>query len=313
MVLDSKTPKEIGAACLASTAVPLSLNWCDVIKTRMQGSPAPGSIATAYAGGFRSTASRILAEEGFLSLYATALPASLMRECLAIGTRIGAYPAVRDVMSSLSQGQSGGNAAVSSKLSSAVVLGVVSGLLASPCDLVRIRLQSEAGLSDAHGTLTTGLRAGLPRTFKHSPHAFASLVSSDGILGLWRGAGVNVLRSVCTTVGTVPVYEHTKHLAKSNLGVADSPALHFGAGFVAGVVGTTATAPADIVRTRIMAEGKSGVGVVGAVTSIAKDYGPLGFFRGWVPAYCRLGPLFLCMPALIEQVRKHVFGLDYIK
>ena len=37
---------------------------------------------------------------------------------------------------------------------------------------------------------------------------------------------------------------HTKHLAKSQLGVADSPALHVAAGVVAGLVGTTVTAPA---------------------------------------------------------------------
>ena len=58
---------------------------------------------------------------------------------------------------------------------------------------------------------------------------------------------------------------------------------------------------------------------------IARDGGVLGFFRGWLPAYMRaaelkvyltlssqVGPLFLLMPALVEQVRRRVFGLDYI-
>ena len=34
---------------------------------------------------------------------------------------------------------------------------------------------------------------------------------------------------------------------------------------------------------------------------------------GWVPAYVRIGPLFVGMPALVEQVRKRCFGLSYIE
>ena len=60
----SKPMKEIGAAMVAATAVPTALNWTDVIKTRMQGMPAPGCTAAPYNGGFLGTAQRILAEEG---------------------------------------------------------------------------------------------------------------------------------------------------------------------------------------------------------------------------------------------------------
>jgi len=137
-------------------------------------------------------------------------------------------------------------------------------------------------------------------------------MGDGGALGIFHGSGVNVARSMCMTVGTVPVYEHSKHLAKTHLEVKDSPALHFGAGIVAGLVGTTVTAPADVVRTRIMQTGPSGVGILGAMRDIMGDYGIRGFMRGWVPAYMRVGPLFLGMPALVEQVRKRVFGLDYI-
>ncbi|CAJ1446611.1 unnamed protein product, partial [Effrenium voratum] len=69
------------------------------------------------------------------------------------------------------------------------------------------------------------------------------VVLADGLPCLFRGSGVNVVRSICMTVGTVPVYEHTKHVAKSSFGLADGPSLHLGAGLVAGVVGTTVAAP----------------------------------------------------------------------
>eukprot|EP00931_Biecheleriopsis_adriatica_P102159 TRINITY_DN77174_c0_g1_i1.p1 TRINITY_DN77174_c0_g1~~TRINITY_DN77174_c0_g1_i1.p1 ORF type:complete len:321 (-),score=44.35 TRINITY_DN77174_c0_g1_i1:42-938(-) len=297
---------------VAATAVPLSLNWTDVVKTRMQGVPVAGCSVAPYSGGFLSIGQRILAEEGLWVLWSTGMLASLGRECTVIGTRIGAYPAVRDSLSFLGKGKAGGEAGLGSKFSAGVILGGLSGLLASPFDLVRIRVQAEAGRCDANGILSTGLRAGFPREIHGTVSGFGA-VMRDGALGMFRGSGVNVVRSVCMTVGTVPVYEHTKHLAKSQLGLADSPSLHLGAGVVAGLVGTTVTAPADVMRTRVMQEGRGGIGMGGAALAIAKESGPLGFLRGWVPAYMRVGPLFLLMPALVEQVRRRLFGLDYIE
>mmetsp|Transcript_1695 Transcript_1695/g.2889 ORF Transcript_1695/g.2889 Transcript_1695/m.2889 type:complete len:310 (-) Transcript_1695:79-1008(-) len=306
----SRPVKEVAAAMVAATAVPTALNWTDVIKTRMQGVAASGCTAAPYNGGFRGTAQRIFAEEGLLALWSTGMLASLGRECTVVGTRIGAYPAVRDAMSFLAKGKGGGDAGLGSKFSAGVVLGALSGLLASPFDLVRIRVQAEAGLV-SNGLLTTGLRAGHPCRITGSVSGFRLLLQ-DGVLSIFRGSGVNVVRSICMTVGTVPVYEHTKHLAKTQTGLADGPLLHFGAGMVAGIVGTSVTAPADMIRTRVMQEGKGGASMFGAALAVARETGPLGFFRGWLPAYMRVGPLFLLMPALVEQVRRRLFGLDYI-
>ena len=45
------------------------------------------------------------------------------------------------------------------------------------------------------------------------------------------------------TPRSYPATRHTKHLAKTQTGLADGPLLHFGAGMVAGIVGTSVTAP----------------------------------------------------------------------
>eukprot|EP00434_Breviolum_minutum_P045753 symbB.v1.2.041088.t1/scaffold7811.1/size10918/1 len=201
----SKPAKEIGAAMVAATAVPTALNWTDVIKTRMQGVPAPGCTAAPYSGGFLGTAQRILAEEGLFSLWSTGMLASLGRECTVVGTRIGAYPAVRDAMSFLAKGKGGGDAGLGSKFSAGVVLGALSGLLASPFDLVRIRVQAEAGLI-SNGLLTTGLRAGHACRITNSASGFR-LVLQDGVLSIFRGSGVNVVGTSgeCIQVGQCDV------------------------------------------------------------------------------------------------------------
>eukprot|EP00928_Gymnodinium_smaydae_P071361 TRINITY_DN54977_c0_g1_i1.p1 TRINITY_DN54977_c0_g1~~TRINITY_DN54977_c0_g1_i1.p1 ORF type:complete len:326 (-),score=26.25 TRINITY_DN54977_c0_g1_i1:434-1330(-) len=296
---------------VAATVVPMVLNWTDYIKTRMQGVPCVGCNVLPYAGGFVATGRRMLIEEGVIALWSTGMLASLGRECTTIGVRMGAYPAVRDAIASLSSGKKGGEAGLGNKFTAGVVLGALSGFLATPFDFVRIRVQAEAGVVDGNNILTTGLRAGLPQRVRGTVHAFSKTIE-EGFSSLFRGSGVNVTRSICMTVGTVPVYEHCKHVAKHNFDVQESPSLHLGAGMVAGLVGTTVTAPADVIRTRIMQDGKGGVGFFGALVAICREQGARGFFRGWVPAYMRVGPLFLGMPALVEQVRKRLFGLEYI-
>lgn len=307
-----KGAREIGAACVASTASPLCLNWTDLVKTRMQGIPAKGSITQPYIGGFTTVARRILAEEGVFFLWTTALPVSLLREGLAVGSRIGAYPMVRDAVSSVSGGgQGSASTGLATKLGTGVLLGAVSGILTTPCDLVRIRFQYESGKVHAQtNELLTGFRAGLQRQLYSSPGGFL-FVARGGLMNLFHGVGVNVVRSVCTTVSTMPVYDQTKHLAKTYYDAHDGPLLHFGAGIVCGLSGTTFTAPSDIIRTRIMAS--TGESVLGAVRGVWREQGLRGFFRGWLPAYMRLGPLFLCMPALVEQSRSRIFGLGYMK
>lgn len=281
----------------------------------MQSQPAAGSTSIAYSSNVVTAARRLLAEEGFRKLWMTGMPASMLREGATQIFRLGSYPLVRDIISRGMGGDAGGEASVGAKLSAGLLGGAASGVAASPFDLARIRLQSEAGRLSADGSrLVSGLRTDLPPRPTSTAGTLAVIVREGAGYGaLWRGAGVNALRAAILNAGTVPVYEHTKHLAKRHLGAADAPSLHLAAGFSAGLVGTTVAAPADMVRTRMMtAAVPSGAGVVAAVTAIWREAGLRGFLRGWWPAYLRLGPILFFYPALVEQVRTRAFGLGPI-
>ena len=82
-------------------------------------------------------------------------------------------------------------AGLGSKFSAGVVLGALSGLLATPFDLVRIRVQAEAGLKSDSGILLTGLRAGEQQRISGTLSGF-QVVLQDGLRGIFRGSGVNV-------------------------------------------------------------------------------------------------------------------------
>ena len=304
---------EVAAAVSSSSSIPLATNFLDHIKTRIQSRPAVGSTSQAYSPHLLIAARRLLREEGVLSLYLTGMSASITREAATQVFRLGGYPFLRDILSRTLGGDGGGEAAVTAKLAAGLLGGAASGVAASPFDLARIRLQAEAGrYCEATGLLQTGLRAGLPpRATSMVGTLVLAVREGGGAAALSHGMSVNALRAATINVATVPVYEHTKHLAKKHLGVADTPSLHLGSGIVAGLVGTTAAAPVDVVRTRLMTAPR-GASHADAVLGIWRDAGLRGFLRGWWPAYMRLGPVLLFYPALVEQVRIRVFGLGPI-
>ena len=323
--------KDIGSALVASSSIPLFTNWADNAKTRVQAAPAAGSTCLPYRHGLAATARRIASEEGALALFTTGISASLAREAVTQVTRVGLYVQMRDALSIAMGGRGGGEAAVSIKMLTGLSLGALSALCASPLDLVRVRLQAEAGRISADGSkLETGLRAGLPpRLTGGLIDCIRDEVRARGMATLWRGVEVNVIRGAVIHCSTIVVYEHTKHVAKTRFQFRDAPSLHLFAGLIAGFIGTTVSMPLDVVRTRIYqvaAAAKTGSSssslatsssatatAAEAVMAIAREGGPFGFFRGWTAAYVRLGPILVFYPALLEQVRKRVFGIGYLE
>ena len=96
-------------------------------------------------------------------------------------------------------------AGLGSKFSAGVVLGALSGLLATPFDLVRIRVQAEAGLKSDKGILLTGLRAGEQQRISGTVSGF-QVVLKDGVLSIFRGSGVNVAPFWNTSCHEAPRY-----------------------------------------------------------------------------------------------------------
>lgn len=83
----------------------------------------------------------------------------------------------------------------------------------------------------------------------------------------------------------------------------DDPRLHFISSLAAGAIATTLTQPLDVLKTRSM-NAKPGEfsGLWAIVTHTAK-LGPMGFFKGYVPAFVRLGPHTVITFILLEQMR----------
>lgn len=82
---------------------------------------------------------------------------------------------------------------------------------------------------------------------------------------------------------------------------------HFFTSFISGGVATLCTQPLDVMKTRLM-NAKPGhySGLIDVAKDIAK-VGPFGFFKGFLPAFARIGPHTILTFLMMEQLRLH-FG-----
>jgi len=115
-------------------------------------------------------------------------------------------------------------------------------------------------------------------------------------------------------VGELTTYDVVKSEMKSRkLFDEESPMLHVTASLITGVVATTVAAPFDIIKTRTMADGANGAKYKGAfdcVSQLIRKEGFWALYKGWWPAYFRLGPHALIQFPILEQLRLAV-GLDH--
>lgn len=151
----------------------------------------------------------------------------------------------------------------------------------------------------------------LRRNYHHVIDGMMTVIRYEGYRALFSGTTMATSRAVLMTIGQLSMYDQFKHLllTKSPEGVLkDDTVTHLIASLMAGTTATTLTQPLDVVKTRLMNETTGHYkGALDVAKSIMRDYGPIGFFRGFVPAFIRLAPHTMLTFVFLEELRKH-FG-----
>lgn len=298
-------------ACSYTRPRPRPATQSDVVKVRLQTQSAGGG-PILYRG-FLHGARRIMQEEGVLALWRHGLAASVLRELVYSSLRMGLYPTMKSIFAPGRQGDVG----LSAKIAAGMCTGALGSALATPTDLVKIAQQAEAGrVCASTGRLTTGLHAGEVPKFPTVLGAFRTVYAEGGLRGLYRGVTATTGRAALLTAGQLASYDHTKHVLRQYDVLQEGAALHTAAALVAGLAATTAAAPADLVKSRIMADRSSGgsgryAGTLDCIVQTVRAEGPLGLFRGWTASYLRLGPHFVVSLPLLEHLRA-AFGVGYM-
>lgn len=112
-------------------------------------------------------------------------------------------------------------------------------------------------------------------------------------------------RGVLVTIGHLAFYDEIKYQLIATEYFKDNLLTHFTSSIGAAIAATLITMPMDVLKTRLM-NAKPGEysGILHCAQDIAK-FGPRGFFKGFTPAFVRMGPQTVLMFVFLEQLKKH--------
>lgn len=276
---DQSLLKQFLASGIAQGSATACTHPLDTVKVRLQLHPAesPGMLSTAGA---------VTRQEGIGALY-RGVHAAVARSFLVGAVRLGTYPTIKSAFGA----EAGKDVGFGTKVASGSTAGILAALAGTPSDLIKTRMQ-----------------------MKGSRHAEASqaevathIVKRTGLAGLWKGALPSAARTGIFTAAQVGVYDESKHRFMKTFGTGSKDVVtQFGASLISGLVTTTAVAPADIIKTRMFADGH---GLVHTARGVAAKEGLRGFFKGWLPSYVRIGPQTTLSFLVLEALRS-AFGLQ---
>lgn len=271
---------------LASAGAACCTHPLDLLKVHLQ-TQQEGKLSIIRLTG------HIIKEQGVLALY-NGLSASLCRQLSYSTTRFGIYEVAKQTVA-----PHGEEVSFPMRVAMAAAAGAAGGFIGTPADMVNVRMQNDIKLPPEKR-----------RNYKHAFDGLFRVYREEGFKRLFSGASTATSRAVLMTVGQLSFYDQVKVMLLGTGYFEDNMTTHFLSSLTAGAVATTLTQPLDVLKTRAMnakpGEFKS---MMDLILYTAK-LGPLGFFKGYVPAFVRLAPHTILTFIFLEQLRQN-FGFVY--
>jgi Mitochondrial carrier protein len=281
------------SACIAETST-FPIDFC---KTRLQlqnelGKTMTGEVATKQLG-MVSTFSHIYKTEGLFAMY-NGLPAAALRQAVYGGLGIGLYVPVRALVIGDMDPK---DAPVYKRILAGMITGGVGQAIASPTDVVKVRLQADGRLR----------LLGQPTRYNGTIDAFSKIWREEGLSGYYKGLGPSVQRAAIINGCGIASYDHTKQIVLKLTGKTEGLVPQVVGALVSGLVSAGVSTPFDVVKTRIMNQAKGAnlyKGPIDCAVKTVKAEGIFALYKGFTPAYMRLGPWQLVFFVTFEQVNK---------
>jgi len=238
-------------------------------------------------------AMQISRSQGVLALY-NGISASLLRQLTYSMSRFAAYNQLKE-----SSGVPERDLPFYKRVLFAGVSGFAGGIIGTPADLVNVRMQNDIKLPKEQR-----------RNYKHAGDGLYRILREEGAPRLFSGVIMASSRAVLMTIGQLSCYDQVKGMLIASGVFGENIVTHFSASFIAGGIATAITQPFDVAKTRMMnAPPGHYASILSCFVDISRN-GVSGFFKGFVPAFVRLGPQTILTFVFLEQLRLHC---GYIK
>ncbi|EDV27332.1 Mitochondrial dicarboxylate carrier [Trichoplax sp. H2] len=253
----------------------------DLIKVHLQ---TQESVAT----GASNMAISIVKTQGSRALY-NGLTASIARQLSYTTTRFGVFEALKKRI----QKSPDEPISFTQKMLLGAAGGTIGGIVGNPPDLINVRMQNDVKLP-----------VDQRRNYKNFFDGMKRITAEEGALTLFNGVSMTIMRSVLMTVAQAAVYYQSKENLIGTGYFKDNLITHFTASFISGTVATAATQPFDVLKTRLQnAEHGQYKNFLDCAVKTAK-LGPKAFYKGYIPAWTRIGPHTILLFVFIEQIQK---------
>lgn len=188
---------------------------------------------------------------------------------------------------------------------SSLCLLLVVQVVASPADLVKVRMQADGHM----------VSQGLQPRYSGPFDALNKIIRAEGIRGLWKGVFPNVQRAFLVNMGELACYDHAKRFVIQNRISEDNIYAHSLASVMSGLSATALSCPADVVKTRMMNQAMSNKERIlynssyDCLVKTVKIEGLKALWKGFFPTWARLGPWQFVFWVSYEKLRQ-IAGLS---
>eukprot|EP00469_Lotharella_globosa_P007727 CAMPEP_0167775242 /NCGR_PEP_ID=MMETSP0111_2-20121227/2444_1 /TAXON_ID=91324 /ORGANISM="Lotharella globosa, Strain CCCM811" /LENGTH=219 /DNA_ID=CAMNT_0007665123 /DNA_START=411 /DNA_END=1070 /DNA_ORIENTATION=+ len=168
------------------------------------------------------------------------------------------------------------------------ICGIIGSLFANPTELIKCRLQCAGATASGHSYRYGG-----------AFDAFRKIIKSEGVLGLWNGAGVFAMRNALGSAANLSTFsalkEYALHYHEDSIMVDTLSGL--GSGFITSCV----MCPLDMIKTRmqnqpidpVTGRGKLYRSADHAILKIVRNEGVLALWKGFSSLFVRTGPHYV--------------------
>ncbi|KAK3144643.1 hypothetical protein QOZ80_4AG0315850 [Eleusine coracana subsp. coracana] len=273
---------KVSLSSISAAAAEASTFPIDAVKTRLQLHCSPGAGVVRVAGE--------LVRDG--GMYRGLSPAFL-RHVVYTPLRIVGYEHLR---SSLTSG--GRESSLLEKALAGGISGIAAQVVASPADLIKVRMQADSRL----------MSQGIQPRYTGIVDAFAKIIRAEGFRGLWKGVFPNAQRAFLVNMGELTGYDQAKRVILRKQICDDNMYAHTLASVASGLSATTLSCPADVIKTRMMNQGKEGKDLyrnsLDCLVKTVRHEGVRALWKGFLPTWARLGPWQFVFWVSYEKLRQ---------
>lgn len=282
---------QLGLSGVSCFFAQLTVHWIETTMVRQQ-------LSSCGKTGMMEMAIRICREEGLSALYRGIYAASL-RELSYSSLRFGLYEPIKHLLGA----RDPRTAPFYKKVLAGLSAGAFAAAVASPTDLLKIRMQSETGV---------------PKSL--STHALeiwrerGAQTTTESVANFYRGVTTTITRAALIGATKMATYDQTKTMLREHMRwhddvTAERYKLQFCASVTTGLAIALASSPATNARTMIMASEPGRYrGMLHCVFDIVRLRGFLGLYRGFGAQWARVGPYAIVQFFVWEQLR-HLLGM----